>query len=377
MHKVSREKPLRVAIFGAKGYPYVYGGYDTMVKELGERLVKKGVKVTVYCHRSLFKERPKQVNGIDLVYMPAIESKSFTQLTHSFFSMIHACFSNADVIFVVNSGNGPFGLISKLFRKPTAINVDGLEWLRPKWKGLGAKYFYWASKMATKFYDQIINDSDEMQKVYEELFQASSKVIAYGSNPGLKADPNLIQKWNLEKEDYYLIVGRLVPDNNADLVIEGFIRSKTKRKLVVVGDVPYQDSYAERLKDIPDERLLFTGYVKDPHELAALYQNCYGYFHGHEYGGTNPAMLKALGYGCAILALNTRFNQEMLQNGKYGWYFEKDKSDVGKMVERAEANPEMMKKLRENSQRGLTQKYNWDHVTDQYIAVFQDLTKRS
>ncbi|MBD8488657.1 glycosyltransferase [Echinicola sp. CAU 1574] len=377
MHKVSKEKSLRVAIFGAKGYPYVYGGYDTMVKELGERLVKKGVKVTVYCHRSLFKDRPKQVNGIDLVYMPAIESKSFTQLTHSFFSMIHACFSKADVIFVVNSGNGPFGLISKIFRKPTAINVDGLEWLRPKWKGIGAKYFFWASKMATKFYDQIINDSDEMQKVYEELFGASSRVIAYGSNPGLKADPTLIKKWDLVKEDYYLIVGRLVPDNNADLIIEGFIKSTSKRRLVIVGDVPYKDTFAERLKDLPDERLLFTGYVKDPYELAALYQNCYAYFHGHEYGGTNPAMLKALGYGCAILALDTPFNQEMLQRGEYGWYFGKTGEEVSEVVAKAESAPEKMKSLRENSQKGLTQKYDWDHVTDQYIEVFQELANKS
>ncbi|WP_200974983.1 glycosyltransferase [Echinicola sp. 20G] len=377
MSKVKEKKPLRVAIFGAKGYPYVYGGYDTMIKELGERLVKKGIKVTVYCHRSLFKDRPKQVNGIDLVYMPAIESKSFTQLTHSFFSMIHACFSKADVIFVVNSGNGPFGLISKIFRKPTAINVDGLEWLRPKWKGVGAKYFYWASKMATKFYDQIINDSDEMQRVYEELFDASSRVIAYGSNPGLRADPTLISKWDLVKEDYYLIVGRLVPDNNADLIIEGFTKSASKRKLVVVGDVPYKDTFAERLKDLPDERLLFTGYVKDPYELAALYQNCYAYFHGHEYGGTNPAMLKALGYGCAILALDTPFNQEMLQNGEYGWYFGKTEEKVSEVVAKAESAPEEMKSLRENSQKGLTQKYDWDHVTDQYIEVFQELSKKS
>jgi hypothetical protein len=46
-----------------------------------------------------------------------------------------------------------------------------LEWLRPKWKGLGSVYFKWASKMATLFYDQIINDSDEMRKVYLDLFK--------------------------------------------------------------------------------------------------------------------------------------------------------------------------------------------------------------
>ncbi|MDI1323958.1 MAG: DUF1972 domain-containing protein [Algoriphagus sp.] len=370
------EKKLKVAIMGAKGYPYVYGGYDTLIKELGERLVKRGVHVLVYNHRSLFKNRPQFVNGIECIYTPAIESKSLTQVTHTFFSMIHACFSDADVIFVVNSGNGPFGLISKVFGKPTAINVDGLEWLRPKWKGLGSKYFFWASKLATKFYDQLINDSDEMRRVYLELFNADSKVIAYGANPRESVDSRPIERWNLKSHSYYLIVARLVPDNNADLIIEGFLKSDSKRKLVILGDVPFEDKWANRLMNIKDERLLFTGYVTDPNELAALYSHSYAYFHGHEFGGTNPAMLKALGYGCAILALNTPFSQEMLQKGKHGWFFEKTAESVKSIIEKAEAAPEKMEEFRLIARSGLTQKYNWEHVTDQYLEVFESLARK-
>jgi hypothetical protein len=95
-------KQLKVAIMGAKGYPYVYGGFDTMVKELGERLVARGVLVRVYNHRSLFKSRPRFVNGIECIYTPAIERKSLTQLTHTFFAMIHACFSDVDVMEMVH-----------------------------------------------------------------------------------------------------------------------------------------------------------------------------------------------------------------------------------------------------------------------------------
>ncbi|WP_373493148.1 glycosyltransferase [Aquiflexum sp.] len=368
--------PLKVAILGSRGYPYVYSGYETLVKELGERLQKRGVEVRVYCHRSLFENKPAAVNGIKLIYMPAIEQKSLAQLTHSFFSMIHACFSDVDVIFMVNSGNGLFGIISRIFRKPTAINVDGLEWLRPKWKGLGAKYFLFASKMATKFYDRIINDSDEMQKVYIELFNAKSTVIAYGANPSYKSDPSKIEKWGLEKEGYYLIVGRMIPDNNADLILEGFIQSDSTRKLVIVGDVPFQDEYAIKLKNMKDDRLLFTGYITDPEELKALYHNCFAYFHGHEYGGTNPTLLKAMAYGCAILALDTRFSRETLQDGKYGWFFGKDAASVAKLIAKAEESPKEMQILRETAREGLTDKYNWDRVTDRYLEVFEDLRSK-
>lgn len=359
---------------GAKGYPYVYGGYDTLIRELGERLVARGVSVRVYNHRALFEEKPHYVNGIECIYTPAVERKSLTQLTHTFFSMVHACFSDVDVIFVVNSGNGPFGLISRLFGKPTVINVDGLEWLRPKWKGAGSKYFLWASRMATKFYDQVINDSEEMRRVYLELFDADSKVIAYGANPRESAEIKFIEKWGLIPESYFLIVGRLVPDNNADLIIEGFLKSNSNRKLVIVGDKPFEDEWADELKKIRDPRILFTGYVRDPDELASFYIHSYAYFHGHEYGGTNPAMLKALGYGCAILALDTPFNQEMLQNGKHGWYFDKDVKAVEEIVEKAENNPSIMDEFRKEARSGLTQKYNWDYVTEQYLEVFQELS---
>lgn len=368
------KKKLKVAIMGAKGYPYVYGGYDTMIRELGERLVKRGVHVRVYNHRALFPQKPRYVNGIECIYSIAIESKKLTQLSHSFFSMVHACFSDIDVIFVVNSANGPFGVISRFFRKKTVINVDGLEWLRPKWQGIASKYFFWASKMATRFYDQLINDSDEMQRVYKELFNADSKVIAYGANPRADVDPEPIEKWGVKSHEYFLIVGRLIPDNNADLIIEGFLKSDSKRKLVIVGDVPFDDDYATILKNKEDERLLFLGYVTDQNELAAWYSHCFAYFHGHEYGGTNPAMLKALGFGCAILALDTPFNQEMLQNGKHGWYFKKSTESVQDIVEAAESSKERMAYFRSTAREGLIQRYNWDYVTDQYLEVFQDLT---
>ncbi|MDA0313853.1 MAG: DUF1972 domain-containing protein [Bacteroidetes bacterium] len=370
------EKLLKVAIMGAKGYPYVYGGYDTLVKELGERLQARGVHIRVYNHRNLFRSRPKFVNGIECIYTPAIETKSLTQLSHTFFSMLHACFSDVDVIFVVNSGNGPFGLLARVFGKPTAINVDGLEWLRPKWKGWGARYFRWASKMATQSFDQIINDSDEMRRVYLELFNKDSVVIAYGATPKEDISPEPLRSWNLSSREYYLIVGRLIPDNNADLIISGFLKSKSKKTLVVVGDAHFSDPWAQQVKTADGERVLFTGYVRDQLVLASLYSHCYAYFHGHEFGGTNPAMLKALGYGCAILALNTPFNQEMLQNGAHGWYFEKTEDQVKNLVEKAETEALKIDALRKTARQGLTEKYSWDRVAEQYLEVFHRLAKK-
>jgi len=367
---------MNIAIIGSRGYPYVYSGYETFVKELSERLTKKGVQVTVYCHRNLFDQFPQNVNGIHLVYMRSIEKKTLSQFIHSFQSILHACFRSYDIILVVNSANGPFGIFTKIFRKKTIINVDGLEWRRPKWKGLGARYFHWASKAATRLYDRVITDSLAMQTIYRNEFGAVSTMIAYGANIGPGADPKLLGKWQLRSQQYYLIVGRLIPDNNADLIVREFTASASTRKLVVVGDVPYKDRYADSIRhDAADPRIVFTGYVTDRDELSALYQHCHTYCHGHEFGGTNPALLQALANGCAVYALDTVFNREMLLDGKYGFFFSKDAGSLEKLIASMENRKEDLDRMRQKARQRIRENYDWDKITAQYKQLFENVAK--
>ena len=360
---------LRIAIIGSRGYPYVYSGYETLVKELAERLVKSGNKVTVYCHRKLFIEKPKKVNGVHLVYTPSVNSKVFSQLYNSFFSFIHVCFSKSDVVLVVNSANGPFGLLTKIFRKKTCINVDGLEWLRPKWKGLGSVYFRVASKLSTLFYDTIITDSFEMNKIYKKKFGKNSSVIAYGPTMIKSVRKQILNKFSLKENDYYLIVGRLIPDNNSKLIIDGFLKSNSNKKIVIVGDVPYHDKYSQSVKNLKNDRIILTGYVNDQKILSCLYKFCYGYIHGHEYGGTNPTMINALFFNCPIIALNTIFNREMLNN-KESILFDKN-SIISGFNEFEYRYNELIQK---NINYELPEKYHWDFIKDQYLEIFKNLT---
>mgnify|MGYP001417263124 CR=1 FL=1 len=363
-------KSLKIAIIGSRGYPYVYSGYETLVKELSERLVKKGHRVRVYCHKSLFKKRPKNVNGIELIYTPSIRAKVFSQLYNSFFSFMHVFFSDVDVVFVVNSANGPFGILTKLSGKKICINVDGLEWLRPKWKGLGSVYFLFASKLATLLFDEIITDSVEMNKVYRNKFGKKSTVIAYGSTMKVEKKSKILEKFNIKKKQYYLIVGRLIPDNNSKLIIEGFLKSNSNKSIVIVGDVPYNDNYANDIKLLRSKRVIFIGYVHDQVDLTTLYKNCFGYIHGHEFGGTNPTMINALYLNCQIVALNTIFNREMLKN-KETIYFNKDLDSISECIKLFEKKyKEIMKK---NITYKIPRKYNWNHITKLYIRTFESL----
>jgi glycosyltransferase involved in cell wall biosynthesis len=371
-----KRPPLKISIIGSRGYPYVYSGYETLVKNIGERMVTGGAQVTVYCHSYLFDQKPKQLNGIHLKYIPTIKSKSLSQPIHSFLAFWHAAFSNADVVLVLNVSNGPFGIITRLFKKPTLINVDGLEWMRPKWKGFGAIYFKWAAKMAVRFMDLIVTDAVAMQTIYKSEFNTDSVVITYGADSNKGATETLLNKWQLQSQDYYLIVGRMIPDNNSDIIIEGFINSSSTKKLVIVGDVPYQDAYATKIKSYQDDRLVFTGYITNGDELASLYKYCFAYMHGHEFGGTNPTLLKAMANGCAIGAIDTIFSREVLQNDQFGTYFKKDIYALSNWFQWAEANTDKLSALRLIVFNGLNEKYDWDLVTDLYLYHLKALVNK-
>ena len=159
----------------------------------------------------------------------------------------------------------------------------------------------------------------------------------------------------------------MIPDNNADILIEGFIQSNSTKKLVIVGDVPYKDAYADKIRSYQDPRLVFTGYVRSPETLASLYKYCYAYLHGHEFGGTNPTLLKAMANGCAIAALDTVFSREVLQNEQFGFYFTKSPADCTRWFNWAESHCIDIEAKRAIMHQGITEKYTWETVSDLYL----------
>lgn len=368
---------MRIAFIGTRGYPYVYSGFETFIGELAERLTKKGFDITVYCHRHLFPRQPRMVNGIRLVYLPTIPGKFSSQFVHSLQAMAHACLKKYSVLLVVNAANGPFGLLTRLLGQKAAIHVDGLEWRRPKWKGLGGRYFHWAAKVASRLYDVLLTDSAEMQKIYEGEFGRRPEVIAYGATVRSDARPERLRRWDLSARGYFLIVGRLVPDNNADLIIREFLATDSSRKLVIVGDVPYRDAFARKLRSVTDPRILFTGYVRDREDLASLYTFCYAYLHGHEFGGTNPALLGALGAGAAVFALDTVFSREVLANGAYGLMFTKKSGDLTSLIQTVEGQPDRLESFRQSGPRRISENYSWEKIADQYKNLFERMVKPS
>jgi len=366
-------KRKRIAVIGIKGYPYVYGGYETLIASLAIRLKEKNTEVTIYCHRSLFPERPPSVNGIRLIYLPAIETTSLSQLSHSFLSTLHAGFCAYDSILYVNLANAPFGWWPRLFGIKTVINVDGLEWLRPKWKGFGSRYYRFCASLVKHTFNTIVTDAREMQKTYSESFNCPSVMIPYGAEKETKTDEQLLERYNLKQDDFYLVVGRMIPDNNLDIILKEFLMCRTEKKLVVIGDDIFRGVFSKIIQEHASQsnRIILTGYITNYIHLTTLYKTCYAYIHGHEFGGTNPTLVLALSEGCRILALSTRFNKEVLDNSENGVYFSKDPGSLAEIMEKTEQN-EYLGAPNWSKTKGperVENHYNWQKIAGQYLEI--------
>jgi glycosyltransferase involved in cell wall biosynthesis len=369
---------LRVGIIGSRGFPLVYSGYESLVAELAPALARLGHDVTVYCHRGAFRERPHMVAGVRLVYVGGLRGKNVAQLSHSALASAHAMASRPDVVLFVNVANGPLAGLLAVVGIPTVVNVDGVEWRRPKWSGLGQKYFRWAASVAARQATELVSDAAEMRALYLELFARDSAMIAYGAPEGVTPDWGALARRNLRRGSYFLVMGRLIPDNNGDLIASEFVRSGSSRRLVILGDVPYVgDPYAEAIRrTFASSDVLFTGYVSDPNEVQALLEGCAGYLHGHEFGGTNPSLVWAMSAGCRILALDTRFAREVLQDDRCGAFFTKEPGSLASLIRRLEADEAGWEHRVAGARKRAATTYSWARIIREYESVLMAAASR-
>ena len=363
---------MRIAIFGSRGIPHTYGGAEAFLEELAPRLAERGHEVLVYCRRSLFKERPRTYRGVRLIYLPSIETKVLGTPTHTLLCTLDMLCRKADVALVLNIVNGFHCVIPRLFGKSIAINVDGMDWKRDKWGSVAKKYFYWNAKCIGKICPKgVVTDAYEMRRIYLEEFGTPSACIAYGANIETSRDPEVVRQYGLEPFQYYLIASRMVPENNADLIVEAFERTRTSRILAIAGGVNYKSAFLERLRQTKDPRVRFLGHVGNAEHVKELHCNAYAYLHGHGLGGTNPSLLKALGYRNCVVALRTPFNQEVL--GDYGIFFERNPEDLARRIQELESRPGVAVEYRRRAPERIREAYTWEKITDQYEELFLQL----
>src|SRR6266705_4929389 len=212
---------MRISIFGTRGIPASYGGFETFAEHLSTRLVARGHEVTVYCRAHYVSPRQLEYHGVRLKVLPTIRHKYFDTVVHTFLSALDAVPQRFNAALICNAANAPFAPFLRLTGTPVAINVDGLEHKRKKWNWIGRQYYLLAERLATILPTETVTDAKVIQEYYQARYRAQSTMIAYGAEVERRPDP-LVRRWRVEPNRYVLYVSRLEPENNAHLVIEAF-----------------------------------------------------------------------------------------------------------------------------------------------------------
>ena len=361
-------------MFGLRGlHPDLeISGFETAFAEIAPRLAARGHQITIYCRASSHSlaRRVSFADGIALVYIPSPGGKNFSAVISTLLAVVHGLTRRRfDVWFFVNVGMGHHCALARLSRRPVVMNVDGLDWTRRKWGPVARAYFYLAARSAVRFCTRLVTDAEGMRAYYREHFGADSEMIAYGADVEESEHPELIAPFGVKPGRYFLIVSRLIPENSLVAMLEGFRASRTTRRLIVVGSANYADAFHARLRAIAagDARISLVGHVPDQAVVKELWCNCHAYLHGHSVGGTNPALLRAMGYGCCVLALDTVFNREVLEDT--GRFFA-DAPRLTSLLDEMDEHAGAAEQLRRRAQERVREHYAWEQITDQYERLF-------
>ena len=172
------------------------------------------------------------------------------------------------------------------------LTSAGHEWMRAKWSAPIRKYWKVSEQMMVKYCDLAICDSVNIEKYIHECYDGKgingrnpkTTFIAYGADLTLSklADDNeKLVNWykekGLTKKDYYLVVGRFVPENSFEVMIREFMKSKSKKNFAIITNVneKFLNELEEKLHFKSDKRIKFVGTVYDQELLKKIRENAY------------------------------------------------------------------------------------------------------
>jgi len=381
-----------VFIIGSKGIPARYGGFETFVEKLTKYWKRDDTKFHIACPKINF-ECDYEFNNARCFIVNIAKLGGFRSILYDLISL-KECLNyiirnnlEGSIIYMLTYRIGPFLFFFKKnikkYKVRLYLNPDGLECNRKKWNRL-VKFYWKISRILTfKFVDLIICDSREIQKKSLSNFNKTYEkaiYISYGAelkNSDMLEEKQEIINWfknnNVIKNNYYLYVGRFVPENNGEFIINEYIDSESKKDLVLITNTKYEYDYYNNLNKKfnldKNKKILFSGTVYDEDLLKIIRENAFAYIHGHEVGGTNPSLLEALALTKINLVLRVVFNVEVCEDSVL--YFEKSSGSLKNLIIKIEKSDlHSFEDLSQKAKSRISLYYSWGKIVKEYEKIF-------
>lgn len=385
-----------IIIIGSRGYESNYGGWETFVTELinnyndedtqfyvPELTHKKNTKVEVrngvIC-KQIYVPRQGFVTMFTFVIKAVLYYKKYIKKENM---------ENV-IMYILGCRVGPlFSIIHKKLNKmgvKIIINPDGLEWKREKWAWWIKQCFKISERTMIKSSNYVVCDSKAIEEYVKEKYKkynTPTTFIPYGAylddvKDIDKQTKEFMEKYDIKPREYYLIVGRFVPENNYEIMIKEFMKSNTTKDLVIVSNVEKNKFYNALLKSTKfdsDKRIKFVGPMYNDEILRRLRKNAKAYIHGHSAGGTNPSLLEALSITDVNILFDVAYNTEVGKEGAL--YFSKEEDSLVKVIEKVEKfKSKQQSEHGELAKKRISDDYTWELIVKKYKKLFDKLLKK-
>jgi glycosyltransferase involved in cell wall biosynthesis len=324
-----------VLILGTRGVPAAHGGFESFAEKLSLYLVERGWRVTVYCQEDVAavteRFRTDAWRGVERVHVQVAQTGARGTIAFDWHSTLHAAKQDG-VCLVLGYNTASFLARLRLARKKILINMDGIEWKRPKWSAPVRAWFYLNEWMGAWLGHRLVADHPAIaDHLATRRPRRAIVTIPYGADEVTIASPAPLAAYGIESGRYLISIARIEPDNSILPMVEAFSRKPRGAKLVVLGKFEDGNAYHAAVKAAASDEVIFPGAIYDPKIVQALRLHARAYCHGHTVGGTNPSLVEALWCGNAVLAHRNRFN---LWTAGAEQFFFCDADECERMIER-------------------------------------------
>jgi len=367
---------LRIAAYG--GFRWIppksgAAGSDKFAFELYPRIVQRGHSLTAYCrvYPGDADTHLPEYEGIKLKYYKTVKKAGFDTLVHSAKATFNIIFRNtADVIHLHSGANSMWAIPLRMAGKRVIVSQFAMDWKRDKWPWYG-KLFYILSNYITAYLpNKVAFDNIYTKEYFEKKFKRAYDFIPYGSE--VKPPPNdinILKKLEINSRGYFLFVGRFIPDKGLHLLINAFEKLKTDKKLVIIGGSPNPGEYEMKIKNTSDQRIIFPGYVYGD-DTNILIKNAYSYIQPSLIEGLSPVILTVMALGtpliCSDIIENVFITKEHAVHFVSG-----DSNSLLEKMSFALNNKEIILQNAQVGQKDVSERFNWDNITDQYIDLMK------
>ncbi|MGV1019197.1 DUF1972 domain-containing protein [Empedobacter falsenii] len=358
---------MKIAILGTRGIPNYHGGFEQFAEFFAVYLANKGEDVYVY-NSSLHPYKEKKFNGVKLIQCKDPEDKMGTagQFLYDLNCILDARKRNFDVILQLGYTSSTIWWWLMPKGAKIITNMDGLEWKRSKYSKKVQNFLKYAEKLGAIHSNHLIADSLGIQTYLKNKYNKNSTYIAYGADVFINPNNSILEKYNIEKNKYSLLIARFEPENNLEMILDGVTSSNKNETFLVIGkhETPYGEFLKEKYKTSPN--IIFTGGIYNFEELNNIRYYSRLYFHGHSVGGTNPSLLEAMASNCLICANNNEFNKGILKENAF--YFS-NSNEVKQLYDKLDKENEL-EKIKKNT-AAIENEFSWNIINEKYYDLIK------